>query len=448
MVIEEHLYDYMVEARNQELTKETEERCRIHLLDTLVAIISGSTLVPGKIAFKTASQFGSKPECSLIGKAGKVGAFEAALANGMAAHADETDDSHLNGRFHPGCAVIPAAIAAGEISGSDSTFLLRAIALGYDIGARCNIALGIEDPSKIRLSTHCFGGLFGAAAAAGSLLAVTRNEVGALMSFSVQQASGLPYWNRDPDHIEKAFVFGGKGARDGLYSAIFAKCGMTSPADPFTGERGFLSCFGENPDPKKLVEGLGNLYQINQASIKKWCVGSPIQSVLDGLETILKNHKIDLREIEEIFIEMPSDRIHIVDNASISTICLQHLAALMLVSGDCSFAEAHDESLMRDPKIMSVRKKITIIKSDELARAKPERQSVVSIRMASGHEYNHHTRVVHGTPQKPMTTDDVAKKSQSVLSAISNHDFSQLIDTCLKKKKFSIKEVLDSCILE
>ena len=43
-----------------------------------------------------------------------LGPIDAALANGVLAHADETDDSHAPSQSHPGCAVVPAALAAGE----------------------------------------------------------------------------------------------------------------------------------------------------------------------------------------------------------------------------------------------------------------------------------------------------------------------------------------------
>ncbi len=446
-MIEEKLYDYICEAPKLELPEDVDLRCRMHLLDTLVAIISGITLLPGRQAHNTVLAMRGKGDCSLLGTSKKVSAFEAALANGMAAHADETDDSHLEGRFHPGCAIIPAAISAAEIGNVSSQGLLRSIALGYDIGARCNMALGVRDASKIKFSTHCVGGLFGAAAAASACFNLQREQINTMMSFTVQQASGLPYWNRDPDHIEKAFVFGGKGARDGLYSAFFGRMHLTSPQNPLTGERGFLPCFAEQPDASKLIDGLGEIFEISNASIKKWCVGSPIQSVLDALEALSKKQEITIETIEKITLTMPSDRIHIVDDASIPTICLQHLVALMVLRGDCTFADAHDEKLMSHPAILEIRNKIDIVKSDELARAKPERQSIVALRLKNDKEFYHHAKVVHGTPQRPMTIDDVAKKATSVLGSVSDQDFSRLIDICLGKNFFSMTELVESCCL-
>ena len=91
---------------------------------------------------------------------------------------------------------------------------LRAVALGYDVGARFVMALGLSRAYGRPHSTHSLGGLFGAAAAAGALLGLDARQLRFQLSYVVQQASGLAYWMRDPDHIEKAFDFGGMPARN------------------------------------------------------------------------------------------------------------------------------------------------------------------------------------------------------------------------------------------
>ncbi len=48
------------------------------------------------------------------------------MVNGMLAHSDETDDTHAPSLSHPGCSVVPAALAAGEQFGvSGVRFLAR-----------------------------------------------------------------------------------------------------------------------------------------------------------------------------------------------------------------------------------------------------------------------------------------------------------------------------------
>ena len=69
-------------------------------------------------------------------------AVNAALANGMLAHANETDDSHKDSRCHPGCGVVPVALAMAEKEGRSGEALLRAMVLGYDVCCRISPALG------------------------------------------------------------------------------------------------------------------------------------------------------------------------------------------------------------------------------------------------------------------------------------------------------------------
>ena len=88
-----------------------------------------------------------------------------------------------------------------------------------------------------------------------------------------------------------------------------------------------------------------------EASIKKWCVGSPIQSVLDATTALVAEHKIKADDARRIVITMPHDRMHIVDNREIVDICVQHLAALALLDGTVGFAAAHDEERMEDAAV-------------------------------------------------------------------------------------------------
>ena len=82
----------------------------------------------------------------------------------MTAHADETDDSHQPAFYHPGCAVIPAALAVAERNRESGAAFLRAVALGYDVGTRVNFALGAMKFHLAAHSSHSFGALFAAAA--------------------------------------------------------------------------------------------------------------------------------------------------------------------------------------------------------------------------------------------------------------------------------------------
>ena len=108
------LVDYMLAARSTKLPAEVIQKGKSHLLDSLAAIVSGSTLKPGKLGLQQAREQGGKEQCSVLGTNFKTTPIMAAFANGMSGHADETDDS--NSQLHPGCAIVPACFGDGRIA--------------------------------------------------------------------------------------------------------------------------------------------------------------------------------------------------------------------------------------------------------------------------------------------------------------------------------------------
>jgi 2-methylcitrate dehydratase PrpD len=122
------LCDYVAKALGREMPPEVVAKTKLHTLDTIAAMVSGSQLNPGKLAARYVDGLGGKPQATVIGTQILTSAVNAALANGMAAHGDETDDSHLRGRFHPGCGIVSAALAAAELADCSGADLLRAVA--------------------------------------------------------------------------------------------------------------------------------------------------------------------------------------------------------------------------------------------------------------------------------------------------------------------------------
>lgn len=393
-------------------------KTKLHLLDTLAAILSGSRLKPGLFAARFVESQGGRPEATVLGAGYATSAVNAALANGMTAHADETDDSHLASRSHLGCAVVPAALAMAERADASGRALVNAVALGYDVGARSTIALGYGPAKTQKHSTHSLAATFGAAAAAGALIRPDDAAAVTVLAYAAQQASGIPSWNRDPDHIEKAFDFGGMGARNGVFAALIVEAGATGVSDPLTGPHSYLDAFAERPDPAALTDGLGTRFEIMQASIKKWCVGSPIQAALDSLTFLMAEHRVGADDVERLVVHMPDDRLHVVSDRDIPDICLQHLLALTLVDGTLTFATSHDEHRMHDPAVLAMRARIEAVPSSELTKAKPARQAIVDLHLRNGHVVRHRTFAVLGTPDNPMSRSEVEAKADDLIAPV------------------------------
>ena len=218
------LSKYMSEAGSRALPEEALEKTKEHILDTFAAMVSGVDLPPARLAMQFARAHGGEKTATVVCSNLLCGAIEAALANGMLAHSDETDDSHALSHSHPGCAVVPAALAAGEQFGIDGPRFVRAVALGYDIGPRVTMTLGgLPYQMETHRASHSIASNFGAAAAAGCATSLNAQQMRWLLDYASQQASGIVAWQRDTDHIEKSLVFAGMPARNGVTAALLVR---------------------------------------------------------------------------------------------------------------------------------------------------------------------------------------------------------------------------------
>src|SRR5215475_13432680 len=210
------LVQYMAEARQQSLPPEVAQAGKHRLLDSLGAMVSGSRLKAGELAIRYVRLQGGVPEASVLATAMKTSAVNAALANGMFGHADETDDFEPVTKAHPGCAVVPAALAMAEREGRSGIELVRAVTLGYDVCCRFLMALGPDLVRATHRSAEGVSATMGSAAAAASLARLDEKGMRYALSYAAQQVSGVWSWARDTEHVEKAFDLGGMGARNGV----------------------------------------------------------------------------------------------------------------------------------------------------------------------------------------------------------------------------------------
>jgi 2-methylcitrate dehydratase PrpD len=399
------LADYIATALRRPLPAAVAEKTRHHLLDTVAAMISGAKLPPGKMAIAYAKKLGGTKEAAVAGSRLVTSAVNAALANGMLAHADETDDSHQAALMHPGCAIVPAA-------------------LGYDVAARINLSLHSLDFRLAGHLTHCFGPAFGAAAAGAALARLTPRQVRHALSYCAQQTAGISTYPRDTDHIEKAFDFGGLPATRGVYAVTMVQAGCTGVEDVFSGERNFFIAWDESgrigraPRPEILTRDLGSVYEIVNTNIKRWSVGSPIQAPLDSLLELIRAHKLKADEVEKVLVRVSHNGAATVDNREMPDICMQHMCAVMLLDGIVTFESAHNERRMKDRKVLELRRRIELRGDDELQKLLPSRHGIVEIELKNGRKLRHHTPAVRGTAENPMTHAEVDEKCYHLMAPV------------------------------
>jgi len=377
--------------------------------------------------------YGGKEIATVIGDTVACGPFEAALANGVSAHADETDDSWPGG-WHPGCNVIPAALATGEQFGISGSHFLRAGVLGYDVGARMLLTIreGLQQTHK---ATHSVAGIFGAAAAASCAASLNPQQMRWMLDYTAQQCSGIASWYRDIDHIEKGFVYGGMPARDGVTSALLVHAGWNGVDDVLSGRDNFLLANNPKANPELLVDKLGERFEIIITSIKKWTVGSPIQAPLDAMDALLKQHPVQPDQVKKILLRSAPGSV--VDNSQPPDINIQYAMALMIIDKTATFRSIHNKQRMQDPAIMALRSKVVLEAPAAGARGRGGvRPPLLEVTLTDGTVLTQDTGPVLGTADNPMTREQFVAKCSALMSPVMGQAQStQFIDRVLELEK-------------
>jgi 2-methylcitrate dehydratase PrpD len=207
-------------------------------------------------------------------------------------------------------------------------------------------------------------------------------------------------------------------AHAGVLAATMVAAGFTGVDDVFSGERNFINAFAARPRPRALAHGLGCHYEIMDTNIKRWTVGSPMQSALDSLEWLMSTKGIAGEDVQSVAVHLPTRSSRTVDDAPMPNINAQHLVSLMLTDGTVSFASWHDMARMGDPTLLKLRRRVRVVPRDDLMGARPRRQAIVEIVTRDGRTHTRRTRAVRGSIANPMTWEKVAEKASSLMDPV------------------------------
>jgi len=433
------LSNYMTAASTRALPDEVVEKAKQHILDTFAAMISGSELSPGHAALEFARGYGGKEIATVVASNVVCGPIEAAFANGVLAHSDETDDSHGPSRSHPGVSTVPAAFAAGEQYAISGAHFIRAVTLGYDIGTRVSVSLGGPGyQAATHRSTHGTAACFCAGAAAGCAAGLSAAQMRLLLDYTAQQTSGIGAWARDAEHMEKAFLFAGRPASVAVLIASLIRSGWSGVEDIFSGSDNFYEALAprENgaikADPSLLVDKLGERYEITRTNIKKWTVGSPIQAPLDALVIFFQQRSFTADDVKKVVVRVATDEANTVSNRDIPDICMEHMIAVMLLDKTVSFRSVHDKARMKDPAVLRQRAKVEVLADPRIDARRPRREAIVELTLNDGTEITQWVRDVRGTADNPMTRAEVVDKARDLIAPVlGNSACSNLINKLL-----------------
>jgi 2-methylcitrate dehydratase PrpD len=267
--------------------------------------------------------------------------------------------------------------------------------------------------------THNLVGTMGAAAASGWVAGLDVQQMRWLLDYATQQAgAGIGTWRDDIEHIEKAFLFGAMGARNGVTAALLVRSGWTGMNDVLAGPQNFVKSYAPKADPAKLTEDLGKRYEVSLTSIKGWTTGGPILSILDAIVNLRKRRPFEANDVRRVVVRSATSQAERVNNREMPDINVQYLVAVMLIDKTVSFHAAHDKARMQDPAIRREQAKVELIGDEELEKLLPTRAGVVEIELTDGTHLNERVENARGTPENRMTREEVVAKARGLMTPV------------------------------
>jgi 2-methylcitrate dehydratase PrpD len=413
---------HVAAVANGELTARDAEALRRLFLDGFLVSLWGATRPAAQELTQWSRRFAGTGPCGVLGGAWRTEPSTAALVFGTAAHSYELDDTHDETASHPGCVVIPAALAVGAATGASQAELFRAVAAGYEAMALIGrSAGGMQTVHNGFHPTSVFGS-FGAATACAALYAVERGEaldepgLATAWGHALSQACGSMQFSLEPRGGEVKRLHAGLGARNGVLAAQFALLPtLTTPHLSVEGAYGVAGMFG---GPLGEVAPDADL-QIHAISLKPYACCRLFHSTIDALGEITDGFSTPADTIFDIQIGGPRLIAEQHMTPARSTMTAQYscpyVVGATLAYGPTRY-DVYGEDFLGDPAILGLAAKVRFEVDEDLERRYyPQRFATrATVRFADGRTRSAMVVDSVGTARKPMTLRHILAKGDGL----------------------------------
>ncbi|MFC2063205.1 MmgE/PrpD family protein [Chloroflexota bacterium] len=407
--------DYICRTTYEDLPLKVVKQAKQQLLDLIGVSLAGYALLDFPRAMvEYLSGLGGSQEATIFTTKSKFPAINAALANGICAHALEMDDGQRIAALHPGAVVIPAAIAAAEITRVDTKELIAGIVVGYEIMVRIGMAI---NPSSLQRGFHTTGtvGVLGAAAASASILKLTSQQVIGAIGLAGIHGAGILQVNHDNYGSQVKPLTAGKAAMSGLLSAILALKGYSGPLNILEGEDGFFSAMADEVHEASLTVGLGETYEINNVYNKLYVGCRHAHASMDAVKSILEKYQLDHNCIDRILVKTYSAAIRLAgipnpDTPSAARFSIPFSVALLLKEKEAG-ADKYTVEQVSNEEILNLVKKVELSVDEGWERLYPDKRGATLIIIDNkGKEYSAQVELAKGEPENPASEQEIYDK--------------------------------------
>ena len=417
----EAVTEFVSTASLDRLPDEVQHEGKRCLLDGTGVVLAGATEESAAIVQDQVRVRRGEGEATVLGVGGlQAAAPEAALANGLAGHAMDYDDTQLSSApdrvfgllTHPTIPPLAAGLAVAEVGERSGARLLEAFLIGFEV--ECKIAEAI-DPAHYEDGFHTSGtvGSFGAAVCAAKLLDLTPRQVRMTIGIAASMASGIRAnfgTMTKPLHV-------GRAAQNGVQAALLAKRGFEADADSLDGPWGFFQVFGGGFDEGRIVGALGEPYSIVEpgVSVKPYPSGSLSHPSMDAMLELVEKHDLEPGEIEKVVFRAGKNileplRYRRADNALEAKFCIPFLLSSIILRRRAGIREFRDEFVRSEP-VRRMMERVELERDPEIeAEGYDRMRSVMEVRLSDGTTLETESGAYRGGPERPLTRKELRDK--------------------------------------
>src|ERR1044071_3551225 len=420
MGLTQEVASFVCKTSYRDIAPEVIERARGFILDGLGVALAGSTEKGSRILHDYVRRMDGAGEATVVGTSVLAPAAKAALANGVAGHAMDYDDTQLSASkeavygllTHPTTPVLAAVLALGQkqkITGAD--FLLAYI-LGVEVECRIADAINPRHYQSGFHSTATMGGL-GAAMAAGKILGLKEPQLLTTLGIAASMASGL----RENFGTMTKPLHAGRAAENGVSTALLARDGFTAAPNILEARRGFFNAMAGGFDENKVSGRLGSPYFMKQPgiSVKPYPSGSLSHPAQDLILDLVRAHDLKAEDIEHIDVgtnsNVPNALIYPMPKTALEgKFSIPFCMAIAVIERKAGIAQFQDRKV-RDQKVIELMKRITLYVDEELERLGYDQvRSRLRVKLKDGRVVEDRYDVARGHPEKPLTWNELSEK--------------------------------------
>jgi 2-methylcitrate dehydratase PrpD len=362
---------FIVRTDLSDFPAEVIERGKKCILDALGCGLYGQEFEATKIVSQLVQEWGGRPEATIIGTKIKVPSAMAALANGVAIHVADYDDSSVPFRGHPTSVTLPPALALCEGRLKSGKDLLLAYITGVEVGGKLGKVMGW---SHYEAGWHGTGtiGTIASTAVSAKVLGLDEERTGHALAIAASETSGI---RENFGTMVKSF-HAGQASTAGVLASLLAEKGYQGSLNAFEGDSGFWRVFSGESEISRWSDELGQPYALMDVGLKRYPSCACTHPALDGLEELRRAHPFSCEDVEEIKCAIPPVVLSILiypepQNGLEAKFSMPYCVASFLVHGKLNLSHFEREAVS-DQEVRRLMPRVKMVPSKDLERLMKE----------------------------------------------------------------------------